>query len=190
MLQLINPNTLFIGLGGTGGRVLKELRLRLFDELEEIPSGVAFMYIDSTDELMHFDDPSWMTPEGRYAQFLQREFLNLSPSLLDHSAALPPHFPNLKGIIENCESLKCYRPGTGAMQDRRLGRVFIGGNGTMFSNMLHQHVVALQNETGYADVNFNPNRSLGPLLFSNIKILCCPPKSQECLSLVHVSHET
>jgi hypothetical protein len=37
---------------------------------------------------------------------------------------------------------------------------------------------------------FNPNRSLVPILFSNIKILCCPPKSQECLSLVHVSHET
>ena len=37
---------------------------------------------------------------------------------------------------------------------------------------------------------FIPNRSLVPILFSNIKILCCPPKSQECLSLVHVSHET
>ena len=37
---------------------------------------------------------------------------------------------------------------------------------------------------------FNPNRSLGPILFSYIKILCCPPQSQECLSLVHVSHET
>ncbi len=37
---------------------------------------------------------------------------------------------------------------------------------------------------------FNPNRSLAPILFSNIKILSCPPQSQERLSLVHVSHKT
>ena len=155
MLQLTKPNTLFIGLGGTGGRVLKELRLRLFDELEEIPSGVAFMYIDSTDELMHFDDPSWMTPEGQNAQFFMSEYLNLSQSRVDSLATLPMHFPNLKGIIENCESLKCYQPGTGSMQDRRLGRVFIGVYAAYFSNMLHQQVVALQKKTGYSDINFN-----------------------------------
>ena len=44
--------------------------------------------------------------------------------------------------------------------------------------------------SGYRSPQLNPNRSLVPILFSNIKILCCPPKSQECLSLVHVSHET
>ena len=37
---------------------------------------------------------------------------------------------------------------------------------------------------------FIPNRSLAPILFSNIKILSCPPQSQERLSLVHVSHKT
>ena len=35
-----------------------------------------------------------------------------------------------------------------------------------------------------------PNRSLGPILFSYIKTLGCPPQSHECLSLVHCSHET
>ena len=38
--------------------------------------------------------------------------------------------------------------------------------------------------------SFIPNRSLAPILFSNIKILSCPPQSQERLSLVHVSHKT
>ena len=37
---------------------------------------------------------------------------------------------------------------------------------------------------------FIPNRSLGPILFSYIKTLGCPPQSHECLSLVHCSHET
>ena len=40
------------------------------------------------------------------------------------------------------------------------------------------------------DLLFIPNRSLGPILFSYIKTLGCPPQSHECLSLVHCSHET
>ena len=40
------------------------------------------------------------------------------------------------------------------------------------------------------EIGFNPNRSLGPILFSYIKTLGCPPQSHECLSLVHCSHET
>ena len=47
-----------------------------------------------------------------------------------------------------------------------------------------------QHETDIIVRTFNPNRSLGPILFSNIKPLCCSPQSQECLSLVHSSHKT
>lgn len=39
MPELTYHNNLIIGLGGTGGRVLKELRKRIYDEFDEIPDG-------------------------------------------------------------------------------------------------------------------------------------------------------
>ena len=73
MAEYSNSNNLIIGLGGIGGRVLRELRKRMFDEgllrtdgHHQLP--IAFMYIDSTDELMRHNDPSWMTLDGHNDQ--------------------------------------------------------------------------------------------------------------------------
>ena len=47
-------NHLFIGLGGTGGKVLRELRKRVFEEFRsnEPEHGVFldYIYVDSSDE--------------------------------------------------------------------------------------------------------------------------------------------
>ena len=122
----MSQNHLIIGLGGTGGRVLKELRKRLFDENGEIPAGIGFMYIDSSDELMQYDDPSWLTAEGDDAQFRRADFLYLSQ-------------PGGNGFT---------------MQKRRLGRELLGANAVTFDSMLRQHVVQLQNNTEYSEINF------------------------------------
>lgn len=147
-------NNLIIGLGGTGGQVLKELRKRLYDEFDEIPDGIGFMYVDSSHELMRHDDPTWLTPDGHDAQFSGREFLDISVKpLSDPLAALPTQFPFLKGIIENCERLKNYRPETGAMQDRRLGRVLLGIHAIEFDRLLRDRVLNLQNQTRSSVLN-------------------------------------
>lgn len=122
----MSQNHLIIGLGSTGGRVLKELRKRLFDENGEIPAGIGFMYIDSSDELMQYDDPSWLTAEGDDAQFRRADFLYLSQ-------------PGGNGFT---------------MQKRRLGRELLGANAVTFDSMLRQHVVQLQNNTEYSEINF------------------------------------
>jgi hypothetical protein len=154
MLELTYHNNLIIGLGGTGGQVLKELRKRIYDELDEIPDGIEFMYVDSSCELMQHDDPTWQTPDGKNAQFFGNEFLDISLKYqTDPLAALPTHFPNLKGIIENCERLKNYRPEAGAMQDRRLGRVLLGLHATEFDRLLKDRVLNLQQQTRSSDLN-------------------------------------
>ena len=122
----IRQNTLFIGLGGTGGRVLKKLRKRLFDELGENPAGIGFIYIDSDEELMRPNDPSWLTAEGYDAQFRRPDFLHLSQ-------------PDGDGFT---------------MQKRRLGREMLDVNATTFDGMLHQHVMQLQNTTGNSSTDF------------------------------------
>ena len=55
-------NHVIIGLGGTGGKVIRALRKLIYAEFrQEAPSGVdlAFLYVDSSKEMMAADDPSW-----------------------------------------------------------------------------------------------------------------------------------
>jgi hypothetical protein len=55
-------NHLLIGLGGTGGKILRSFRKTIFQSFRsEQPKGanVRYLYIDSSDEMMKHDDPSW-----------------------------------------------------------------------------------------------------------------------------------
>jgi hypothetical protein len=57
-------NHLVIGLGGTGGRVIRALRKRIYQEHRnhQIPGlGLEYLYIDSSGELMNQNDPTWKT---------------------------------------------------------------------------------------------------------------------------------
>ena len=60
-----NPNHLLIGLGGTGGLILKAFKKRFYGEFDEnkrknLPIAIEFLYVDSTvDDLMNYNDPSW-----------------------------------------------------------------------------------------------------------------------------------
>ena len=56
-------NHLVIGLGGTGGKVIRALRKSIFQEFGNESPGVnlAYLYIDSSEEMMAPDDPSWKT---------------------------------------------------------------------------------------------------------------------------------
>lgn len=55
-------NHLIIGLGGTGGRILRALRKTMYTEHREQPKGdihLEYLYVDSDERLMTLDDPSW-----------------------------------------------------------------------------------------------------------------------------------
>lgn len=152
-IEQVNSGNLIVGLGGTGGRVLKELRKRLYDEHDDIPAGIGFMYVDASNELMQNDDSSWLTAEGYNAQFAPSEYLNISLRYPDSSLVVPAYFPNLQGIIENCERLKTYQPSKGAMNDRRLGRVLLGIHAADFDRLLQKSVHDLQEQTLCSNLN-------------------------------------
>ena len=113
--RVMSGNNLIIGLGGTGGRVLKELRKRLYVDgflgsSSDSMLPVSFIYIDSTDELMHYDDPSWITLDGYNAQFTPSEFLNINTIDLNPIVAAPTgYYPQLQHII-NKKVIESYRP--------------------------------------------------------------------------------
>jgi hypothetical protein len=68
---MAKENHILVGLGGTGGKVLKAFRKRLYQEFNaeqraQLPIG--FLYVDSSIEMMKPDDKTWQVL-GENAQF-------------------------------------------------------------------------------------------------------------------------
>jgi hypothetical protein len=59
---MANANHVLIGLGGTGGKILRAFRRTIYQNYRaEQPKGpnIRYLYVDSSDEMMKHDDPSW-----------------------------------------------------------------------------------------------------------------------------------
>lgn len=128
-------NHLFIGLGGTGGKVLRELRKRVFEEFRsnEPEHGVFldYIYVDSSDEdlhdrtgwkvmgkSVHLGDAQKVSIHGISASMFQN--INMYPGL---QAFLKPN--DLRIIQEKMGPL--VSAGIGG-QRRRLGRTLMANN--------------------------------------------------------------
>ena len=125
-----NGNNLIIGLGGTGGKVLKELRKRMYDEGIDDTKGIEFLYIDSSRELM----------EAKNSPFYLSEFVDVSltKKLANTIAEHIEMYPRLANI-ENCiELLRDYKPEIGTQQNRRLGRILLQAHYDDFLNAIHR----------------------------------------------------
>ena len=125
-----SENHILIGLGGTGGRILREIKKRLFEEFpdkeerKELP--VAFLYVDSNEAMM----PQGGRPmpdfqvHGQDASFTPSEFLNINgidiPYILSHLE----QFPSLQGIVKNAEDV---REALGCVMGEQLGGKRLAG---------------------------------------------------------------
>ena len=129
---MAKQNHILIGLGGTGGKVLKAFRKRLYQEFTaekraELPIG--FLYVDSSIEMMKPDDKTWQVL-GENAQFSENEFVNVKGIDLNAVLTNPSSFPGLKGIIGDAEVMRktLGEVGAAAAQKRRAGRILFGSN--------------------------------------------------------------
>lgn len=128
----ISENHILVGVGGTGGKILKAFKKRIFQEYSpeeraELPIG--FVYVDSTIEMMKPDDKTWYVL-GENAQFTENEFVNIKGIDLNSVFASPASYPGLKGIIGDAEIMKktLGEVGEAAAQKRRAGRILFGTN--------------------------------------------------------------
>lgn len=58
----MNSNHFIIGLGGTGGKIIRAYRKTVYQEFrQENPSdtNLAYLYVDSSSEMKGIDDPTW-----------------------------------------------------------------------------------------------------------------------------------
>jgi hypothetical protein len=161
-------NHLFIGLGGTGGKVLRELRKRVFEEFRsnEPEHGVFldYIYVDSSDEdlndrsgwkvlgkSVHLGEAQKVSIHGISASMFQN--INMYPGL---QAFLNPH--DLQIVQSKMGPL--VSAGIGG-QRRRLGRTLMANNLSDKSNsrnfdaVLRGAVNRLQSESGDNNVTFH-----------------------------------
>ena len=137
-----NTNHILIGLGGTGGKILREFKMRMFeefpDEKERGKQSVQLLYVDSSKEMMPKDGKGRADFRvlGQDASFTNDEFLFIKGNdvsyILDHIDS----FPSVKGIVKNAQAVKSAigNLGEAAGQMRRAGRLLFASNAVAFVN--------------------------------------------------------
>lgn len=149
-------NHILVGLGGTGGKILKAFKMRMFEEYptaeERKKLPVALLYVDSTDEMMPKDGRS--RPDfrvmGQDASFTSNEFLNIKAVdveyILDHISS----YPSVSGIVDNVARVKSAigSLGEAAGQMRRAGRLLFAANAIGYVNSLRDAFARCQSVSG------------------------------------------
>lgn len=94
-------NHLVIGLGGTGGKVIRAFRRQIYSEFRsEVPAGVnlQFLYVDSSEEMMGAGDPSWKVL-GTSLQLQPAAQLKIGAQDLGSRLANIDNYPGIKPWI-------------------------------------------------------------------------------------------
>lgn len=148
----MSNNHLIIGLGGTGGKVIRQLRKtieRSKDASGNSPSEARFefLYIDtSRDELDKKEEWKVLGKEIDLArsQYLINEVSSVRPVLSD-----PDSFPGLKDWIEPRSVFDVFMATTaGAAQRRKLGRLVFAQNASNFVKAVEDRLRVLESGSG------------------------------------------
>lgn len=133
-------NHILIGLGGTGGKILKAFRKRIFQEYdaeERDRLAIGYVYVDSTKEMMQPDDITFRVL-GQDASFNENEFVFVKGVDLHAVFSNPSGFPGLKGFIGDPEVMQktIGSVDAAAAQKRRAGRILFGSSVQVYNNTL------------------------------------------------------
>lgn len=151
-----NGNHILVGLGGTGGKILRAFKMRMFEEFhedterEKLP--VALLYVDSTEEMMPKDGKA--RPDfrvmGKNASFTRDEFLNIKAVDVEYILNHINNYPLVKGIVNNVSAVKSAigSLGQAAGQKRRAGRLLFAANAIGYVNSLRDRVAKCQKLSG------------------------------------------
>lgn len=160
MMQ-VNDNHIFIGIGGTGGKVLKAIRKRLFqettvEERRKLPLG--FVYVDSSMEMMNPEDTTWKVL-GENSQLGKDSFLYVRSAKLSDQLENVDSYPGISSWIG---SKKIWRNIVGnvgddgaAAQKRRLGRFLFSCSVNEYEAILKNQAQRVKEISGNTDITFH-----------------------------------
>ena len=153
-----NSNHILVGLGGTGGKILRAFKMRMFEEFhddeERKKQPVSLLYVDSTDEMMPQDGKA--RPDfrvmGKDASFTRNEFLNIKAVDVEHILDHIGNYPSVKGIVNNVTAVKSAigSLGQAAGQKRRAGRLLFAANAIGYVNSLRDAYARCEKISGDA----------------------------------------
>lgn len=137
-----NTNHILIGLGGTGGKILRAFKMRMFeefpDEKEREKQSVSLLYVDTTKEMMPKDGKGRadFRVMGKDASFTNEEFLFIKGNDVSHILDHIDNYPSVRGIVSNASAVKSAigNLGEAAGQMRRAGRLLFASNAVAFVN--------------------------------------------------------
>ncbi len=154
-----NGNHILVGLGGTGGKILRAFKMRMFEEFpsqeERDKLAVALLYVDSDREMM----PVKGRPRkdcmvlGQDASFKENEFLDIKEQDVDYILDHIDNHPELKGIVHNVRAVKSAigSLGKAAGQMRRAGRLLFAVNAQKYVSALHNAFARCSKVSGDGD---------------------------------------
>lgn len=149
---------ILIGLGGTGGKILKAFRQRLWTENNEVERKklpIGFIYVDTDRAMLDATDVSYETIHGNCC-FDDNDFVDIKThSDIDAIFATPKNNPRLLGVIGNvAETQAAVCPvGAAADQKRRAGRILFASNMELYLNKLDSTIGDLKKKEVEGEVN-------------------------------------
>lgn len=155
----VSGNHILVGLGGTGGKILRSFKMRMFEEFptseERKKQPVSLLYVDSTDEMMPKDGRprADFRVMGQDASFVNNEFLNIKAVDVEHILDHINNYPAVKGIVDNVGAVKSAigSLGQAAGQKRRAGRLLFAANAVGYVNSLKDAYYRAQEISGTAN---------------------------------------
>lgn len=152
-------NHILIGLGGTGYKVLREIRKRIWEAYPDLTQRdrlpVKFLYVDSdaatTPETLAGRDD--LRVKGQSTAITPDEFLFIRNIDLNAIFNNITNYPNLRHAIGNAEFVRsCMgEVGAAAGQKRRAGRILFAANAHRFNTKLSNLINDLQKTNGSAN---------------------------------------
>ena len=154
-------NHILVGLGGTGGKILRAFKMRFFEEFQEKEERdkqpVALLYVDSTDEMMSKDGKARadFRVMGQDASFTNNEFLNIKAVDVEYILDHINNYPSVKGIVDNVSAVKSAigSLGQAAGQKRRAGRLLFAANAVGYVNSLRDAYARCERISGNSSTN-------------------------------------
>lgn len=158
----LNENHIIIGVGGTGGNVLKSIRKRFFQEMssadERRNAPLGFVYVDSSMENMKPNDPTWKVL-GENTQLGKDSFLYIRGASLGSQLENVDNYPGIKSWIGDRKIWDNLVGSVGddgaAAQRRRLGRFLFSCAVSEYESVLKNQVKNVKAKSGKTDVTFH-----------------------------------
>lgn len=157
----LKENHIVIGLGGTGGTILRSFRKRIYqdfsdEEIRNMPMG--YVYVDSSMEMMDPNDPTWKVL-GKNAQLGKDSQLFIRGASLKDQLDNVDNYPGIKNWIGDRRIwdniVGSVADDGAAAQRRRLGRFLFSCKTFDFLTILQNQVISVREKTNENDITFH-----------------------------------